>query len=76
MSAAKEQYSEVTYLPHDGTFKHHQHEQGEETVVPVFIQNPKGDTENLENKERGSSMLAKEFGEGGDRNVELVPAIK
>jgi hypothetical protein len=61
-----------TNLEHNCALKYDQHEPREQTVVPVFIQTPQGDAENLEHEERRNSMLCKELRELGDRNMARV----
>jgi hypothetical protein len=38
--------------------KDHEHEQREQAVVPVFIQAPQTDAENLKNRERRCGVLS------------------
>jgi len=66
---------DITYLPDDGGLKYDQHEQGEERVVPVLIQAPKSDTENLENEEGGDGVFLEKLSELGQGNVESIEAI-
>ena len=63
------------YLPHNGTLKHDKHEEREETVVPILVQTPKGDAEDLEDKKRCCCVFREQFGEGGDGNIKLVLSI-
>lgn len=65
-----------THLPDNGAFKDNQHEQREQTVIPVLVQAPQRNTEHLEDEERRRRMLAKELRERRDRDVELVLAVK
>ena len=66
----------MTNLPDDGTLEDDEHEQGEQTVVPVFIKTPKRDTEDLEDEEGCSRVLSEQFAERMDRDVELVLSIE
>ena len=66
----------TTNLPDDGTLEDDEHEQGKQTVVPVFIKTPKRDTEDLEDEEGGRRVLGKERGEGWDGDVVLILAIE
>lgn len=52
-----------------------EHEEGEEGVVPVLVQTPQRDAEDLEDEEGGGGVLAEELEEGGDGDVELVLAV-
>jgi hypothetical protein len=63
-----------TNLEHDCALKDHQHEAGEKTVVPVFIQAPEGDAEDLENEEGCDGMLCEKFRELGNWNVAGIRA--
>jgi hypothetical protein len=65
---------EQTHLEDDGAFKDDQHEEGEERVVPVLVQTPETDTEELEHKEGRHRVLAKDFPEAWHRDVERVLA--
>lgn len=46
-----------SYLEYDSTLKYNEHEQREERVVPILVQTPQTDTENLKDEERGHSMF-------------------
>ena len=63
------------YLPHNGTLKHDKHEEREETVVPILVQTPKGDAEDLEDKEGCCGVFREQFREGGDGNVKLILSV-
>ena len=62
-------------LPNDSALEDNQHEEGEQRVVPVLIQHPKSNTEDLENEERRNSMLLEELEKGWYWNIEGVVAI-
>lgn len=64
-----------THLEDDRALEDDEHKRGEERVVPVLVQAPEGDTEHLEDKERGDGVLCKELGELWDGNVTLVLAV-
>lgn len=64
------------HLEYNGALEHNQHEQGEQTVVPILVETPEGDAEDLEDEEGGSSMFTEEFCKRGNRDVEFVPAIE
>jgi hypothetical protein len=63
------------YLPHNSALKHDKHEECKETIVPILVKTPKGDTKDLEDKERRRSMFQKQFCEGGDGDIELVLSV-
>lgn len=63
------------YLPHNSTLKHNKHKECEETVVPILIQTPKGDAEDLEDKEGRCGVFREQFREGRDRNIKLVLSV-
>ena len=46
--------------------EYHQHEQGEDRVVPVLVQAPQTDTEHLEHEEWGRGSLYEQLLEFGD----------
>lgn len=48
------------YLPDDGTFKYNQHEQSKQAIVPIFIQNPETNAENLEYEKGGGGVFYKQ----------------
>jgi hypothetical protein len=66
----------MTDLEYDRTLKHYEHEQCEQAVVPVFIQAPQPDAENLKNKERGRGVLGEQRREGWDGNVKFVLSVQ
>jgi hypothetical protein len=70
----KAKEKKAAHLPDDGTLEDDEHEKGEETVIPIFIETPEGDTEDLEDEERGGGLLRKKVDEGRDGDVELVLA--
>jgi hypothetical protein len=51
------------HLPNDGALKYDQHEESEYTVIPILIQAPKSDAENLKDEEWCCRLLSKQFGE-------------
>lgn len=64
-----------TNLPDDRRLEDDQHDQGEDRVVPVFIQAPKSNTKDLEDEEWSDGMFLEEFRERRFGNVEPVHAI-
>lgn len=48
-----------TYLPDNCALEHHEHEEGEKAVIPVFVEHPEGHAEYLKDEERSGSMLRK-----------------
>ena len=62
-------------LPHNGALESDQHEQGEQRVVPVFIQHPQSDAEDLEDEEGRNGVFLEQLGEGRDGDIEFVCAI-
>ena len=62
----------VTNLEDHSAFEHDQHEESEETVVPVLIQAPEGDTKDLEDEKGGRRVFAEQLGEGRNRDIEFV----
>lgn len=65
-----------SYLEHDSAFENDQHEKSEQAVVPIFVQTPESDTEDLEDKERRGSMFPKECGERRNWNIEFIFPVK
>jgi hypothetical protein len=61
-----------SYLRDCSALEDDQHEQCEKRVVPVLVEAPECDAEDLEDEERRSRMFPKELQERGDRDVELV----
>lgn len=66
--------SEEPDLEDSRALKDDQHEQREETVVPVLVEAPQSDTEDLEDEEGRDGVLRKEFCKGRDGDVEDVLA--
>lgn len=62
-------------LPHNRALESDKHEQGEDRVVPVFIETPQADTEQLEDEERRHSVLLEQLAERRDGDVERVETI-
>lgn len=62
-------------LPDDCALEGDEHEEGKERVVPVLIEHPQTNTEDLEDEEGRDGMLLEQLGEGGDGNVKSVEAI-
>ncbi len=62
-------------LPHHGALEHDQHEEGEKRVVPILVQHPQADAEDLEDEEGRYRMLLEELGEGGHGDIEGVDTI-
>ena len=54
-------WSRKACLPDDRTLEHDKHEQCEQTIIPILVQTPQGDTEDLKNKKRCSGLFSKEF---------------
>ena len=54
-------------LPHNGALESNEHEQREERVVPVFIEHPQSNTEDLEDEERCNGVLLEELEEVRER---------
>lgn len=67
--------ADETYLPDDSGLKDDQHDEGEDGVVPVLVQAPKGNTEDLEDEEGCNSVFLEELHELGQGNVESIHAI-
>ena len=66
----------VSYLVGYGTLKHDEHEKSEQAVVPVLVQHPQRNAENLEYKERCRRMFPEKGSKGWNRDVELVLAVE
>jgi hypothetical protein len=62
-------------LPNNSAFKGDEHEEREERIVPILIEEPEADAEDLENEEWRNSMLLEELGEGGNGNIERVCSV-
>jgi hypothetical protein len=62
-------------LPHNGALEGDEHEERKEGIVPILVEHPQADTEDLEDKERGDGMFPEKFGEGGNRDIKGVGAI-
>lgn len=62
-------------LPHHSGLKHDKHDEGEDGVVPLLIETPESNTEDLEDKEGGNSVLKEELGKGGNGDIKLVGAV-
>ena len=62
-------------MPDDSALKDDQHEECEQRVVPVFIQHPKPNTEDLENEEWRNGVLLEKLEECRHWNIESVIAI-
>lgn len=65
----------MTDLEDNGTFEDHQHERGEERIVPVLVQAPQSHTEHLKDEEWGHGMLSEQLGELGNGDVTFVVSI-
>jgi hypothetical protein len=65
-----------TYLKDDSTFKDNQHEQSKQGLIPILVQTPKCNTENLENKEWSDGMFGKQFSEFGNWDVTFVRPVR
>ena len=62
-------------LPNYCALEGDQHEEGEKRVVPVLIQHPKTNAEDLKNEEGSHCVLLEELGKCGHGDVESVGAI-
>ena len=62
-------------LPHHSALESNEHEQGKERVVPVLVEHPKSDTEDLEDKERCDGVLLEQLSESRNGDIERVGAI-
>jgi len=63
------------YLPHNSTLEYDEHDKGEEGVIPVLVQTPQSNTENLEDKEGCYSMFFEKFLESRDGYIESVKSV-
>ncbi|KAI3487633.1 hypothetical protein L1887_48414 [Cichorium endivia] len=61
-------------LEDDGALEDDEHEEREERVVPVLVEHPQADAEDLEDEEGCDGVLEEEIDELGLGNVELVLA--
>ena len=59
-------------MPDNSALKHDEHEQREYRVIPVFIQAPEADAEDLKNEERRGRVLSEKGTEGWNWDVEFV----
>jgi hypothetical protein len=62
-------------LPDDSTLENDEHEESKERIVPVLIEHPKSNTEDLEDEEWCNGVLLEQFGKGRNGNIESVGAI-
>jgi hypothetical protein len=62
-------------LPDNSALEGDEHKKSEERVVPVFIEHPKTNTEDLEDEEGRDGVLLEQLGEGRDGNIKSVEAI-
>src|SRR5882672_8998966 len=65
-----------TRLEDDGALKDDEHEQREQAEVPVLVEAPQRDAEDLEHEEGRGGVLREERGEGRDGDVALVLAVQ
>jgi hypothetical protein len=63
------------HLPDNSALENYKHEEGENAVIPVLVEHPKGHAEDLEDEEWCGSMLSKQSAEGRNRDVELVLSV-
>jgi hypothetical protein len=63
-------------LVYDRALEHDEHEQSEQAVIPIFVQTPECNAENLEDEERGNTVLCEEGCECGDGDIEFVLVIQ
>ena len=63
-------------LPHSCALDHDKYEQCKQAVVPVFVETPQRDTENLENEEGRGGMFCKERSGRRDRDIKRVLPVK
>ncbi|KAI6750013.1 hypothetical protein HG531_007278 [Fusarium graminearum] len=62
-------------LPDDGALENDEHKEGEERIVPILIEHPKSNTEDLKDEEWCNGVLLEQFGKGGNGDIEGVGAI-
>jgi len=62
-------------LPDDSTLENDEHEESKERIVPVLIEHPKSNTEDLEDEEWCNGVLLEQFGKGRNGDIESVGAI-
>lgn len=63
-------------MPYDRALEHDEHEQSEQAVVPIFVQTPECDAEDLEDEEWGNTVLCKEGRECRNRDIEFILVIE
>lgn len=66
----------LAYLRDGRALEHDEHEQRKETVIPVLVQTPQRDAEDLEHKEWRGRMLAEQLEEARHRDIELVLSVQ
>lgn len=64
-----------THLEDDGALKNDEHEEGEKRVVPVLVEHPQADAEDLEHKKGRDGVLGKEAEERRHGDVKRVGAV-
>jgi len=57
-------------LENHSAFKDNQHEKGKQRVVPVLVQTPQTNAENLEHEEGCYGVLLEKFSKSRDRDIE------
>lgn len=57
-------------LLNKGALEHDEHDEGENTVVPVLVQTPQSDAENLEDKERSDRTFLEELSKLGHNHFQ------
>lgn len=67
---------EAPYLENNSALKHYQHEEREETIIPIIVQAPKGYAEYLEYEEGGCSVFTEQRGEARNRYIEFVLSVE
>ena len=63
-------------MPYNRALEQDEHEQSEQAVVPIFIQTPECDAENLEDEEWGNTVFCEEGCECRDGDIEFILVIK
>jgi len=65
-----------THLPDNSALEHNQHEERKQAVIPILIQTPKADAEDLEDEEWGGCLFREQFRKSRNWDVECIVAIK
>jgi hypothetical protein len=64
------------HLENNGALENDQHESGKERIVPVLVQHPQRNTEDLEDEEWCNGMFSEELGESGNGDMALVLSVR